>query len=110
MKIKYYLTTSGRSPVEEFIHVQSIELRSKFFEALDLLSLGITLQMPLSRNLSSIYPGLSELRLKDRAGQVRVFYFIKKQDAIYLLHAIQKKSNQLPKNEIEIVIKRIKGI
>jgi len=71
---------------------------------------GQGLTMPLSRNLSSVYPGLHELRFKDRSGQVRVFYFVKRGDAIYLLHAFRKKTQELPRNEIELVLKRIKEI
>ena len=66
--------------------------------------------MPVSRNLSSIYSGLHELRLKDQRGQVRFFYFIKKKEAIYLMHAFRKKTQELPKQEIEIILKRIKEI
>ena len=39
--------------------------------------------MPISRNLSSIHRGLHELRLKDRSGVYRFFYFIKKADGLY---------------------------
>jgi phage-related protein len=66
--------------------------------------------MPLSRNLAGVYSGLHELRLKDRTGQIRVFYFVKKGDAIYMLHAFKKKTQELPNLEIELVIKRIKEI
>ena len=110
MRVKYYLTLSGRSPVEEFISKQSLELRSKYFDAIDLLAEGRILDMPLSRNLSSIYHGLYELRLKDNTGQVRIFYFIKKLDAIYMLHAFKKKKQELPKNEISIALKRIREV
>ena len=86
------------------------DIKSDFVDAVSLLATGENLQMPLSRNLSSIHKGLHELRLKDRSGQVRVFYFMKKNDAIYMLHAIRKKTQELPKNEIETVLKRIKEI
>jgi hypothetical protein len=78
MKIKFYLKSSGKSPVEEFIQDCAIELKADFFDALNLLASGKMISMPLSRNLASIHPGLHELRLKDRSGQIRVFYFIKK--------------------------------
>jgi hypothetical protein len=80
MKVKFYLKTSGRSPVEEFLADCSQDLRGDFFDAVSLLAAGQTLSMPLSRNLASIHHGLHELRLKNRAGQVRVFYFIKKSE------------------------------
>lgn len=110
MKVKFYLKSSGRNPVEEFLAECSEGIRSDFFDALSMLLGGHNLSLPLSRNLSSIHAGLHELRLKDRRGQVRVFYFIKKGDAIYILHAFRKKTQELPKNEIEIVLKRIKEI
>ncbi len=68
------------------------------------------LSMPISRNLSGVHHGLHELRLKDRSGQIRVFYFIKKSDAIYLLHAFKKKTQELPKKEVDLAIKRIREV
>ena len=66
--------------------------------------------MPLSRNLASIRQGLHELRVRDRAGQVRVFYYLKRGEAIYLIHALRKKTQQIPARELEGVLKRIKEI
>ena len=110
MKVKFYLKASGRSPVEEFLAECSQNLRSDFFDAVNLLTTGHRLAMPLSRNLANISAGLHELRLKDRSGQIRIFYFIKKGDAIYMLHAFKKKTQELPKGEIELALKRIKEI
>ena len=55
--------------------------------------------MSLSRNLSSIHKGLHELRFKDRTGAYRIFYFIKKADGIYFVHAFKKKTQELPQKE-----------
>ena len=109
-KVKFYLKFSGRSPIEEFLKECSEDIRSEFLEALDLLKMGHILAMPKSRNLASIYPGLHELRLRDRHGHIRIFYFIKKNDGIYILHALKKKTQELPKNDIELIIRRIKEI
>jgi phage-related protein len=81
-----------------------------FFDAINLLANGKNLIMPLSCSLANIHSGLHELRLKDQNGQYRVFYFIKKNDGIYLLHAFQKKTQELPKKEIELILKRIREI
>lgn len=107
MRVKFYTTVSGRSPVEEFLKEQSSEIRTAFVEAVNLLVIGKLLSMPQSRNLSNICTGLHELRLKDRSGQVRIFYFIKKGDAIYMLHAFRKKSRELPGKEIETALRRL---
>ena len=110
MKVKYYLTSSGRSPVEGFLVGLSQDMKSDFLDAIVLLEQGQNLSMPISRNLSSIHKGLHELRLKDRTGAYRFFYFIKKADAIYLVHAFKKKSQELLQKEIEVVLKRLKEV
>lgn len=110
MKVKYYLTGSGRSPVEEFLAEFSQDLKIEFLDAIILLEEGKNLSMPISRNLSSIHKGLHELRIKDRSGAYRFFYFIKKTDGVYFLHAFKKKTQELPQKEIEVVLKRLKEV
>ena len=66
--------------------------------------------MPLSRNLAGIRPGLHELRFCDRTGQVGVIYYLKKGDAIYLVHAFRKKTQTIPRRELDIIHKRLKEI
>ncbi len=110
MRVKFYLSALGRSPVEEFLQELSKDLQSDFFDAVSKLSTGEVLSMPLSRNLSSIAGGLHDLRFKDRSGQVRFFYFIKRGDVIYMLHAFKKKTQEIPGREIEVIKKRIKEI
>ena len=84
--------------------------RLEIVDAIVLLQGGAHLSMPLSRNLASIRPGLHELRVRDWAGQVRVFYYLKRGEAIYLIHALRKKTQQIPARELEVVLKRIKEI
>lgn len=110
MKVKFYLTNSGRSPIEEFLAELSHAIRSDFYDAILLLEDGQVLGIPLSRNLSSIHKGLHELRLKDRSGIYRFFYFIKRSDGIYFVHAFKKKTQELPGKEIEVVLKRLKEV
>ena len=110
MKLRFYVTISGRSPVEAFLHECSKDVQGEFLDAVLLLERGRVLSMPLSRNLSSIHPGLHELRFKDRGGQVRFFYCIKKGDAIYMVHAVKKKTQTIPRDEIELILRRLKEI
>ena len=110
MKVLFYVAGSGRSPVEEFISAQSIEIRTAFVEAMAVLSAGAALSMPLSRSLSKIRHGFFELRLKDRGGHVRIMYYVKKRDAIYMLHAFRKKTRQLRKKEIKVALRRLEEV
>ena len=110
MKVKYYLTQSGRSPVEEFILALPENTRLEIVDALTLLEGGHKLEMPLSRNLSSIRPGLHELRFRDKGGQVRVIYFFKKNEATYLVHAFRKKTQAIPQRDLDLILKRLKEV
>jgi phage-related protein len=110
MKIKHYHTSSNRDVILEFLKTCSSDIREEYFDAMALLEAGKTLEMPLSRNLFSIFIGLHELRLKDVSGQIRFFYYVKKKTGIFVLHAFRKKKEELPKKEIQIVLRRIKEI
>lgn len=86
------------------------ETRLEIVDALGLLENGHKLEMPLSRNLSTIRPGLHELRFRDKAGQVRVIYFLKRGEAIYLVHAFRKKTQAIPSKDIDLILKRLKEV
>jgi phage-related protein len=110
VRIRHYVTPAGRSPVEEFILALPAATVSEVQHAVLMLTEGVTLTMPLSRPMTGIHPGLHELRFRDAAGQVRIFYYIKKGEGICLLHAFRKKTRETPKKEIDLVSKRIKEL
>lgn len=96
--------------VEKVLKNESKEIRQDLQDILEKLELGFNIGMPHIKSLSSIFPGLSEIRIKDRNGQFRVIYFLKKAEAIYLIHAFRKKTQKLPNKEIQIILKRLKEI
>jgi len=53
--------------------------------------------------------GVREIRIRHR-GQYRVIYMAKFDDAIYVLHAFQKKTQKTRQQDIEIAKRRIKLI
>jgi phage-related protein len=75
----------------------------------DLMS-GKKLSMPVSRPLYSIAKGLHELRLSGKSGEYRVFYVIKVDDAIYVLHATVKKKQEMGKKTAELLRLRLRSI
>lgn len=87
-----------------------VVVREDLADALALLDEGVNLSMPLSRPMPSIGSGVHELRLKDRSGGYRIVYFIRKKSDIWLIHAFQKKSQQTPKENIELAKQRLKGV
>ena len=110
MEILYYTTASGNSPVKKFVEGLSRSLQEDFLLALDRLGQGETLSMPLSKPLFNIALGLHELRFKERHNIYRVFYFIKRGDAIYLVHAVQKKTETIPDKDRRLILRRLKEV
>jgi phage-related protein len=52
--------------------------------------------------MPSVAAGVEELRIKNRSGAYRVFYFIKMETAILIFHAFQKKTATTPPQEIKL--------
>lgn len=59
--------------------------------------------------MRSVGPGVKEIRIHV-LGEWRIVYVAKLADAIYVLHAFQKKSQKTNKNDIELARKRFKEI
>lgn len=60
--------------------------------------------------LQSVGPGAYELRVRDRAGAFRVIYVARFEDAVYILHAFQKKTPKTRQADIELAAARYKMI
>ena len=80
------------------------------FALFDDLAAGKMLSMPISRPLPSIARGLHELRLSGERGEYRVFYVIRVGDAIYVIHATEKKKNELARKTAELLKNRIRSL
>jgi len=59
--------------------------------------------------LPSIGPGVFELRIRTRL-EHRVFYVAKFAEGIYVLHAFEKKTQQLPRKDIVLARERYKDV
>ena len=60
--------------------------------------------------ISTIGPGVNEIRIRDESGIFRVMYVAKFADAVYVLHCFQKKTQQTSKGDLEITAQRYKMI
>lgn len=56
--------------------------------------------------MPSIGKGVEELRVWDDSGTYRVIYTARLADAIYVLHAFQKKTQATAKRDVELARKR----
>jgi phage-related protein len=71
---------------------------------------GDILGMPLSRPMASVAGGVSELRIRDRSGVYRAFYYTQSPRGILVFHAFTKKSQATPKHALELARKRLKEL
>jgi len=60
--------------------------------------------------MSIIGSSVKEVRLKDDSGAYRVIYVATFAEAVFVLHAFQKKSQQTPKRDIDLAVQRYKDL
>ena len=56
--------------------------------------------------ISEVGPGANEIRVRDEAGAFRIVYVAKFGDAIYVLHAFQKKEQKTALADIKLAERR----
>jgi hypothetical protein len=71
---------------------------------------GETLGMPVSRAMPSVAAGVSELRIRDRDGIYRVFYYRQSPRGVLILHAFMKKTQATPARDIAVARLRLKEL
>ncbi len=57
--------------------------------------------------VKTIGKSVREIRIKEANGQYRVIYLTNLKDAVYVLHAFQKKTRQTRKSDIDLARKRL---
>jgi phage-related protein len=60
--------------------------------------------------MTTVGPGVRELRVRDESGAFRVVYFTKLAKAIYVLHSFEKKTRKTSKTDIDLATTRLKEI
>ena len=56
--------------------------------------------------MPSIGKGVEEIRVSEPSGAYRVIYVARRAEAVYVLHAFQKKTEATPKKDLEIAKRR----
>ena len=93
----------ARDAIREFPE----DVRRGLGKAIFDLQKGEKLSLPLSRPMSSVAAGVEELRIKDRSGAYRVFYYTKLADSVLIFHAFTKKTQKTSPKEIALAQKRL---
>ena len=60
------------------------------------------------RSMKTVGPGVREIRIRDATGAFRVLYVTTFGDAVYVLHAFQKKSQATEKRDLDLATLRLR--
>lgn len=63
-----------------------------------------------AKPMTSVGPGVYEIRVQCEDGAFRVFYVANRDDAIYVLHAFRKTTQKTEKRDIELGKARLKSL
>jgi phage-related protein len=83
-------------------------VRREFGKLLYDLQTGVTLGMPMSRPMPCVGKGVHELRVRDRSGIYRAFYFTRDARGILVFHAFVKKTQTTSAHDLEMGRRRLK--
>lgn len=104
--IVFYQTERGEMPVLDFLYSLSEKEQAKCSDYLTALAeRGNTLP---SNFVKRVEHGLWELRPEYGGTEFRFFYFTVIENTIIMLHAIKKKTQRIPRKDIELALKRKK--
>lgn len=104
MKPVIYLG-SAKKDIETF----SPKAKQRAVTALTAISAGLNLNPQEFKYMPTVGMGVYELRIKvDK--QYRIFYVAKFDEAVYVLHAFSKKTQQTPDKEIQLGAYRYKAL
>lgn len=104
--VRFYANALGREPVRDWLRSLDADTRRAIGGELRTLQFGWPLGMPLVRKLE---PGLWESRVRIGSAAIRILFTVVDADLV-LLHALVKKSQALPLNDLKIARTRMKEL
>jgi phage-related protein len=106
--IAFYTREDGTSPVEAFLDGLDHKTRARFLWSIEQLRLrNIQAREPLVTHLEG---KLWELRRDSDGNTYRLLYAILSGRRIILLHGFQKKTQNVPRGEIELAEQRLSDL
>ena len=104
MRVTFFKTSSGRSPVLEFIQGLAKPERARLFEALDQVERhGLD---AIRVQFRQIEGKLWEIKVSAH----RILYVVIEREEMVLLHVYKKQGQKLPIKERDIAIRRMKEL
>ena len=108
MKISFYQTTAGNSPVEKFITSLPKSDQARFAEIYKgILEYGFDCPRIQFKALEK---KLWEIKFKTRNSGYRILYITIDNNGMVWLHAFKKTTQKTPKREIKVAKKRMEEV
>ncbi|HXE08237.1 MAG TPA: type II toxin-antitoxin system RelE/ParE family toxin [Acidobacteriaceae bacterium] len=104
---RFYRNAGGREPVREWLKELPPEDRRIVGEDIKDVEFAWPLGLPLVRPLSR---GLWEVRSSLTQGRIARIIFCVSNSSMVLLHGFIKKTQKTPQQEIDLALKRMKGV
>jgi phage-related protein len=60
--------------------------------------------------MSTVAPGVREVRIRDDSGAFRILYVAKFEDAVYVLHCFRKKTQATSKHDLDLAGQRYREL
>jgi|SRR3989338_1277710 len=108
MRIYFYETQPGHSPVRRFIEGLPKEDQARFLEAIDTIeAIGLNAARIIFKPIDG---KLWEIKFRSVRASYRVFYVMLERDLMVWLHAFSKKTQKTPQKELDLARKRMKEV
>ena len=108
MRVAFYTSQSGRSPVEDFIDSLSKSDQARFRDVFDgIQSSGLDCPRVQFRQLRG---KLWEIKFTSPSGGYRIAYVVVLKDVMVWLHVFKKTTQKTPLRDLDIAEKRMQEI
>nr|WP_255617238.1 type II toxin-antitoxin system RelE/ParE family toxin [Aurantimonas sp. VKM B-3413] len=109
MPVRFFENERGGAPVRDWLLSLSSEDRRIVGADILTAEMGWPIGMPLCRPISG-RKGLWEIRSSLPGGRIARVLFCVHDGHMALLHGFEKKSQKTPERELELAVKRMKGL
>ena len=106
---RFFESDTGRIPVRDWLLELSDEDRKAIGDDIRTAEFGWPIGMPLCRSIQG-HKGLWEIRIKLAGGRIARVFFCVHDSSMVLLHGFIKKSQKIPAHELDVAVKRVKGL
>ena len=107
--VQFFENENGIQPVREWLLSLADADRRTIGSDIKTAEFGWPIGMPLCRSIQG-RKGLWEIRSKLEGGRIARVFFCTHEASMVLLHGFEKKSQKTPDHDIDIAVKRMKGL